>query len=214
MAVSAGASSASGVSVFLAEESGKHSTENSDYIWLIDPLDGTMNYSHGDPFFSVSIALEHKGEVICGVVYDPVKNELFSAEKDSGAYMNEDKIQVSRIGRLRDSLIVSGTFHHPEEEIMDKFLEILKKLSLSAQGVRRDGSAALDLCYVACGRYESFWEIGLNPWDMAAGELIVEEAGGKVTDLKGNEFTHYKGELIASNGLIHSEMAELLKPYF
>lgn len=198
----------------LAEESGRHADADSEYRWLIDPLDGTMNYFHGDPFFCVSIALEHKGEIICGVVYDPVKEELFSAEKGRGAYLNEETIAVSNIERMGDSLLVSGTFHHPEEEIMDNFLEILKKLSQRAQGVRRDGSAALDLCYVACGRYESFWELGLNPWDMAAGALIVEEAGGMVTDLRGGSFTYYKGELVASNGLIHGEMIEIIKPYF
>jgi len=198
----------------LAEESGKNIENNSDYIWLIDPLDGTMNYSHGYPYFSVSIALEHKGEVICGLVYDPVKNEMFSAEKGKGAQLNDIEIGVSAVELLEYSLVVSGTFHHPEEEIMDKFLKILKELSLRAQGVRRDGSAALDLCNVACGRYESFWEFGLNAWDMAAGSLILEEAGGQVTDLKGGKFSNYNHQLIASNGLIHKEMIDLLSPYF
>lgn len=198
----------------LAEESGKNLSNSSDFIWLIDPLDGTMNYSHSYPYFSVSIALEYKGEVICGLVYDPFKNEMFSAEKGKGAYLNDTKINVSVVDLLEYSLVVSGTFHHPDEKIMDKFLDILKQLSLKAQGVRRDGSAALDLCYVACGRYESFWEFGLNAWDMAAGSLILEEAGGKVTDLKGGKFSNYDGQLVASNGLIHNEMLELLAPYF
>lgn len=198
----------------LAEESGKNVENNSDFIWLIDPLDGTMNYSHSYPYFSVSIALEYKGEVICGLVYDPFKNEMFSAEKGKGAYVNDNKINVSTVELLEYSLVVSGTFHHPDEEVMDKFLKILKELSLKAQGVRRDGSAALDLCYVACGRYESFWEFGLNAWDMAAGSLILEEAGGKVTDLKGGRFSNYNPRLIASNGLVHNEMVELLKDYF
>lgn len=198
----------------LAEESGKNLENNSDYVWLIDPLDGTMNYSHGYPFFSVSIALEHKGQTLCGLVYDPFKNEMFSAERGKGAFLNDSKIFVSAVQLLELSLVVSGTFHHPESEIMDRFLKILKELSLKAQGVRRDGSAALDLCYVACGRYESFWEFGLNAWDMAAGSLILEEAGGKVTDLKGGQFSNYNGQLVASNGLIHGEMIELLKPYF
>jgi myo-inositol-1(or 4)-monophosphatase len=198
----------------LAEESGKNLDNKSDYIWLIDPLDGTMNYSHSYPYFSVSIALEYRGQVICGVVYDPVKDEMFSSAKNKGAELNESSIKVSNISLLEDSLVVSGTFHHPEEEFMDKFIEILKNLSNKAQGVRRDGSAALDLCYVACGRYESFWEYGLNSWDMAAGALILEEAGGKVTDLKGENFEHYRGELVASNSLIHAEMMDLLKEYF
>ncbi len=198
----------------LAEESGKNLHNKSDYIWLIDPLDGTMNYFHSYPYFSVSIALEYKGQVICGVVYDPVKDEMFGSEANKGAELNESSIKVSNISLLEDSLVASGTFHHPEEGFMYKFIEILKNLSSKAQGVRRDGSAALDLCYVACGRYESFWEYGLNPWDMAAGALILEEAGGKVTDLKGSNFTHYRGELIASNSLIHGEMQDLLMPYF
>ena len=198
----------------LAEESGKNVENDSDYIWLIDPLDGTMNYSHSYPFFSVSIALEHKGEVICGLVYDPFKNEMFTAAKGKGAQLNDKEIKVSAVELLEFSLVVSGTFHHSDEVVMDKLIEILKNLSLKAQGVRRDGSAALDLCYVACGRYESFWELGLNPWDMAAGSLILEEAGGKVSDLKGGTFSNYKRQLIASNGHIHDEMTELLKDYF
>ncbi len=198
----------------LAEESGKNYSNNSDYIWLIDPLDGTMNYAHGYPFFSVSIALEFMGNVICGLVYDPVKNEMFSAEKGKGANLNDTGINVSTVELLEYSLVVSGTFHHSDVEKMDKLIEILKNLSLNAQGVRRDGSAALDLCHVACGRYESFWELGLNPWDMAAGSLILEEAGGVVTDLKGGTFSNYKGQLVASNGLVHEEMLDLLKDYF
>ncbi len=198
----------------LAEESGKNVENNSDYIWLIDPLDGTMNYSHSYPFFSVSIALEYKGEVICGLVYDPFKNEMFTAVKGMGAELNDKEIKVSAVELLEYSLVVSGTFHHSDELVMDKLIEILKNLSLKAQGVRRDGSAALDLCYVACGRYESFWELGLNPWDIAAGSLILEEAGGKVTDLKGGKFSNYNHQLVASNGLIHKEMIDLLAPYF
>ena len=198
----------------VAEESGKNIENNSDFIWLIDPLDGTMNYSHSYPYFSVSIALEHKGDVICGLVYDPFKNEMFTAEKGKGAKLNGSEIKVSVVDLLEFSLVVSGTFHHADQEVMDKLIEILKNLSLKAQGVRRDGSAALDLCYVACGRYESFWELGLNPWDMAAGSLILEEAGGKVTDLKGGKFSNYNPRLIASNGLVHDEMVQLLKNYF
>lgn len=169
-----------------------------------------MNYSYGYPFFCVSIALEHESEIVCGVVYDPVKDEMFSAEKGKGAKLNNEAIKISDTNLLEDSLVVSGTFHHPEDQIMDKFISILHRLSKSARGVRRDGSAALDLCYVACGRYDSFWEYGLNPWDMAAGALIVEEAGGRVTNLTGGEFTIYKGELIASSGLIHNEMIKIL----
>ena len=198
----------------LAEESGKNLKNNSDYIWLIDPLDGTMNYSHGYPYFSVSIALEFKGEIICGLVYDPVHNEMFSAEKGKGAELNRSIIKVSNVENLESSLVVSGTFHHPDDDMMAKFIEILKNLTLKAQGVRRDGSAALDLCNVACGRYESFWEYGLNPWDMAAGGLILEEAGGKLTDLKGGKFSVYDGQLVASNNRIHDEMLDLLESYF
>ena len=194
----------------LAEESGESIKNNSPYKWLIDPLDGTMNYSHAYPFFCVSIALELDGEIVCAVVYDPFKDEMFAAEEGKGAKLNGLAIHVSNAKLLKESLIVSGTFHHPDSEIMDKFISILKKLSITARGVRRDGSAALDLCYVACGRYDSFWEYGLNPWDMAAGALIVKEAGGSVTNLTGGEFTPYKGELISSNGFIHKEMIKIL----
>jgi len=192
----------------LAEEGGE-SDDVSEYRWLIDPIDGTMNYAHSYPFFSVSIALEYKGEIILGVVYDPVKKEMFSAESGKGACLNGKFIAPSRTDNLEDGLLATG-FLHTDENIVEANLVNFCNFSRSARGVRRDGSAALDLCYVACGRYDGFWELGLNPWDTAAGAFIVKESSGKVTNLTGGNFTVYKGEIVASNGLIHDQMIDHL----
>ena len=192
----------------LAEEGGQME-DVSDYRWLIDPLDGTMNYAHAYSFFSISIALEHKGEVILGVVYNPLRDEMFSAETGKGSYLNGDPIKPSNTDELSNSLLGTG-FLHEDESLVEKNLVHFSNFIWNAQGVRRDGSAALDLCYVANGRFDGFWELGLHVWDMAAGAFIVKEAGGLVTNIKGGEFTPYKGEIVASNGLIHSQMVELL----
>lgn len=191
-----------------AEERGKSSSE-SDYLWIIDPLDGTTNYAHTYPVFSVSIALQIKGTLVLGVVYDPLREELFSAELGSGAYLNEKSIKVSAVRTVKESLLCTGFTHENEwmvEENLIHFANFIKR----AQAVRRDGSAALDLCYVACGRYDGFWELGLNPWDTAAGSLILKEAGGKITDFNGREFSIYSEELLATNGIIHKEMLDVL----
>lgn len=192
----------------LAEERGP-SEESSEYKWLIDPLDGTMNYAHTYPFFSVSIALEHKGKVVLGVVYDPVKDEMFSAETGKGAFLNGQKIKPSSTDKLENSLLCTG-FLHEDESLVEQNLIHFSNFIWRARGVRRDGSAALDLCYVACGRYDGFWELGLHAWDMAAGALIVEESGGTVSNFAGNKFTAYKGEIVASNSLVQAQMVELL----
>lgn len=194
----------------LAEEGiDNNSNNDSSYKWIVDPLDGTMNYSNDFPFFCVSIALEHEGEIILGVIYDPVRDEMFSAEKGKGAKLNGNRITVSDTDEIGDSFVVCGTFYYHDKELMDKHLAILKEVNLKVRGVRRDGSAALDLCYVACGRYDAFWECGLKAWDVAAGGLLIREAGGKITNYSGSKFSIYGGELLTSNGLIHHEMIEI-----
>lgn len=191
-----------------AEESGRYS-ENSDHVWIIDPLDGTTNYAHSYPFFSVSIAIEIKGVVEAGLVYDPVKNELFTAERGSGARLNGDDIRVSDTQNLEDSHLVTG-FAHENDKMVEDNLKHFANFIRRARAVRRDGSAALDLCYVACGRFDGFWELGLNPWDTAAGVIIIEEAGGKITDFTGGNFSNYVKEILTSNGRIHGEMIDVL----
>ncbi len=193
----------------LAEESGRTKGKTSDYRWIIDPLDGTTNFTHGFPVFCVSIGVEYKGELIIGVIYDPNFNELFTAEKGKGAFLNGKRINVSRIDKLNKSLLVTGFPYNITENpsnAIEHFIHFLMK----AQAVRRMGSAAIDLAYIAAGRYEGFWEVALNPWDMAAGALLVQEAGGKLTDFTGNPFSIYKKEVLASNGLVHEEMINVL----
>ena len=191
-----------------AEESGRSST-SSEYVWIIDPLDGTTNYAHGYPFFSISIALEIEGTVKAGLVYDPVKDEMFSAELGMGAFMNGEAIRVSGSARLDESHMVTG-FVHDDEAMVEENLRHFADFIWRSRAVRRDGSAALDLCYVACGRFDGFWELGLNPWDTAAGVLIVEEAGGRVTNFTGDAYSIYVKEILASNSVIHGEMIQVL----
>ncbi len=193
----------------LAEEGGL-SESRSDYRWIVNPLDGTTNYAHGYPVFCVSIALEHKGEVMLGVVYDPMRDELFTAERGGGAALNSRPIKVSATSDLMQSLLSTG-FPYDIRTSTFTNLDHWSNFALNAQALRRDGAAALDLCYVACGRYDGFWELNLAPWDTAAGALIVEEAGGRVTDFEGNAFSNYKPQVLASNGLIHQRMMEILK---
>ncbi|MDA2934163.1 inositol monophosphatase [Acidobacteria bacterium AH-259-D05] len=192
----------------LAEEQGTYQTEKGPYKWIIDPLDGTTNYAHGYRFFCVSIAVEAEGDVILGMVYDPVTKELFSATRGQGATLNDQPIRVSNEDQLIDSLLCTGFSYHQEE--IQKNLELFDRIIFHSRAVRRDGSAALDLCYVACGRFDGFWELSLNPWDVAAGRLIVQEAGGSVTAFNGSPCTIYDQELLATNGTIHSAMMKLL----
>lgn len=196
----------------LVAEEGSEYSSGSDIKWVIDPLDGTMNYTHGYPFYSVSIAVEQNDSIIAGVVYDPVMDEMFTAEKGKGAYMNGKDIKVSESDKLGDSLLATG-FLHEDERLVERNLKHFSDFIMVARGVRRDGSAALDLAYVACGRYDGFWELGLHPWDMAAGAFIAREAGAKVTNMTGGEFTHHKGEIVTSNGRIHEQMLEILAEY-
>jgi myo-inositol-1(or 4)-monophosphatase len=178
--------------------------------WIIDPLDGTTNYAHGYPFFCTSIAYEAKGSILLGVVYNPIFKELFAARKGRGAYLNGREIHVSAISDLKKSLLCTGFPYDvatSKKNNIDHFVNFLYQ----SQAVRRDGSAALNLCYTACGRFDGFWEMKLNSWDMAAGTLIVEEAGGRVTNLAGKTFTIYKDNIIASNNLIHQDIVRVLR---
>lgn len=192
----------------LAEERGR-SRGASAYIWIIDPLDGTTNYAHTYPVFSISIALEVEGIIRLGIVYDPTREEFFNAELGKGAYMNGERIGISRTKAVEESLLCTG-FTHENEWMVDENLRHFENFIRSAQAVRRDGSAALNLCYVSCGRFDGFWELGLHPWDTAAGALILRESGGKVTDFSGEEFDIYGKETLATNGLIHNEMINVI----
>ena len=192
----------------LAEETTPVNNE-SLFKWIIDPLDGTTNFIHGFPCFAVSIALEYNDEIIMGIVLDPERNELFSAIKDRGAYMNKQQIHVSKIKNLSASLLSTG-FPYELNQHFYKNIELFRAFFEKSQDIRRAGSAAIDLCYVACGRFEGFWEFDLNPWDVAAGVLIVSESGGKLTNFLGKEFSIYEKQILASNGIIESEMLEVL----
>jgi myo-inositol-1(or 4)-monophosphatase len=192
----------------LAEESGK-SVRESDYFWLVDPLDGTTNYSHGFPIYCVSIALLEKGEIIAGCIYNPVLDEIFKAEKGKGAFLNGRSIGISKTVELGDSLLATG-FPYDIRQSNDDNIREFTAFAKSARAVRRAGSAALDLAYVACGRFDGFWEFKLAPWDLAAGILMVTEAGGEVTAFDGGRYDIFRGEAIASNGRIHAQMLMIL----
>ncbi|HEX3355283.1 MAG TPA: inositol monophosphatase family protein [Terriglobales bacterium] len=187
----------------LGEEQGLVDT-GSEYRWYVDPLDGTTNFAHGFPVFCVSMALEHKHQRIAGVIYDPTRDELFAAEQGSGAYLNQQRIQVSKVANLAESLVATGFPSHKRHK--NPNIYFYHQITLLTHGVRRAGSAALDLCYLASGRFDGFWEFNLNPWDTAAGVLIVEEAGGKVTDFRGGPFNIDSRETLASNGLLHGAL--------
>jgi myo-inositol-1(or 4)-monophosphatase len=196
----------------LTEESGDVFIDggaDSNYKWIIDPLDGTTNYAHGYPIFCVSIALEHEGRVVVGVVYDPTRDELFAAERGDGATLNGRRVRVSDTDEFNRALICTG-FPYDVRERND-FARHFRNFIMQAQSVRRDGSAALDLAYVASGRFEGFYEEGLRPWDVAAGVLLVEEAGGRVTHFDGSPFHIYQPPIAASNGLIHDAMLRILQ---
>jgi len=192
----------------LAEESGP-SGATSEYTWIIDPLDGTTNFLHGVPIFNVSIGIERKGEIVTGVVYDPNHDVLFTAEKGGGAYVNGNRMKVSGSTELINSLVVTG-FPYDLAENPGHTVEDFVKFLMEARGVRRLGSAAIDLAYIAAGRFDGYWEVSLNPWDMAAGILLVTEAGGTVSDYAGARLDIYRKRIVASNGLIHGAMVGIL----
>ena len=187
----------------LGEEEGLHD-QGSEYRWYVDPLDGTTNFAHGFPVFCVSLGLEHKGQRIAGVIYDPTRNELFAAERGGGAYLNGERIRVSKTAKLAESLVATGFPSHKRHK--NPNIYFYHQITLKTHGVRRAGSAALDLCCVACGRFDGFWEFNLNPWDTAAGVLLVEEAGGTVSDFQGGPFDISSRETLASNGIIHPSL--------
>jgi myo-inositol-1(or 4)-monophosphatase len=194
---------------FLAEERGRLEEGQSPYLWIIDPLDGTTNFAHGYPAYCVSIGLEYDGRCVLGVIFDPSRNELFTAIEHRGARLNGRPLHVSNTATLDSSLLVTG-FAYDIRETKRNNLDHFVNFALKAQGLRRTGSAALDLCYVAAGRFDGFWEVRLNPWDMAAGSVIAREAGGRLTDFSGKDLSIYGQELVASNGQIHEQMLAVL----
>lgn len=187
----------------LGEEQGLHDT-GSQYRWYVDPLDGTTNFAHGYPVFCVSMALQFKDQMIAGICFDPTRDEMFAAAKGEGAALNGVPIRVSKTARVAESLLATGFPSHKRHK--NPNIHFYHHITLQTHGVRRAGSAALDLCCVACGRFDGFWEFNLNPWDTAAGVLIVEEAGGRVTGFKGGPFQLNSRETLASNGLIHDPL--------
>lgn len=195
---------------FLAEESGR--TGDSDTIWIIDPLDGTTNFLHGFPTFAVSIACQVKGRLEHGVVYDPISQEIFSASRGGGAHLDNRRIRVSKQRGLEGSLIGTGFPYRANARYLDSYLAMLRTVMENTAGVRRPGSAALDLAYVAAGRTDAFWEIGLSPWDTAAGTLLIQEAGGLIGTLTGGEYTQ-GGNVLAGTPRVYAALLELLAPH-
>jgi myo-inositol-1(or 4)-monophosphatase len=194
----------------LAEESG--ASGDSEYQWIIDPLDGTTNFIHGFPQYAVSIGIAHKAMMTHAVVYDPNRNELFSASKGAGAFLNDKRIRVSKRAKLAEALIGTG-FPYRVFDHVDAYLAIFKELTQKTSGLRRPGAAALDLAYVACGRLDGFWEFGLSPWDMAAGSLLITEAGGLVGDLSGEQNYLATGNVIAASPKIFSQLLQTMAPH-
>jgi len=194
----------------LAEESGAIAAEHMEHRWIIDPLDGTTNFIHGFPQYCVSIALEHKGALEHGLVYDPIRDELFTASRGRGAFLNDRRIRVTRCARLGEALVGTG-FPFKELGRMDLYLRQLRAMMEKTSGVRRAGAAALDLAYVACGRLDAFWELGLSPWDMAAGALLIQEAGGLVGDLQGEQTYMDSGDVCAAAPKLFPQLLEALR---
>ncbi len=194
----------------LAEERGADAQPGSRYHWIIDPLDGTTNFAHGFPVYGISIGVEYNGQGLIGVVFDPTRDELFAAQAGGGAHLNGHSISVSSIEQLDLALLVTG-FAYDIRDTPNNNLNHFARFALKAQGLRRTGSAALDLCYVAAGRFDGFWEVKLSPWDMAAGVVILREAGGTVTDFGGRAHSIYQPELVASNGRIHEAMLTVIR---
>jgi len=194
---------------FLLEEGGEIEGADTSNRWIIDPLDGTTNFLHGLPHFAISIALERDGEPFAGVIYEPVSDQMYAAEKGQGAYLNNRRLRVSARRNLDEALFATG-IPFAGRDGHDPFLQQLKGVMEKTSGVRRFGSAALDLAYVAAGRYEGFWETGLQPWDIAAGIVLVREAGGFVTDMDGSNAMMKSGDIIAANDLLHGTLSKIL----
>ena len=196
----------------LAEESGRSGNSDSEYQWIIDPLDGTTNYLHGFPQFSISIALKQRDKLVLGVVYDPLRQELFTASLGDGAYLNNRRIRVSKQMGLNGALLGTG-FPYKDFRYLDNYMDMFKSLVTETSGLRRAGSAALDLAYVACGRLDGFWEMNLQSWDIAAGALLVREAGGIITDFSANDDYLKSGNVIAANPKVFNQMLKTLEPH-
>jgi myo-inositol-1(or 4)-monophosphatase len=197
----------------LAEESGASgAAADAEFKWIIDPLDGTTNFIHGFPQYCVSIGLMHKGIITQGVIFDPTRNELFTTTRGAGAYLNDRRIRVSKRLKLAESLIGTG-FPFRDMRHLDHYIDMFRDVTKNVAGIRRAGSAALDLAYVACGRLDAFWEIGLAPWDMAAGSLLIQEAGGLVGDLQGEAGYMESGNVVAGNPKIFVQMLQVLAPH-
>jgi myo-inositol-1(or 4)-monophosphatase len=195
----------------VAEESGRHDG-SSEYRWYVDPLDGTTNFAHGFPMFNVTLALERAGELITGVIFDPVHGEMFTAESGGGAFLNQRPIRVSKVTDIENSLV--GTGFPSRKRHQNVNVHFYYQLAMQSHGVRRAGAAALDLAYVACGRLDAFWEFGLNPWDVAAGILLIREAGGTCSDMRGTPVDLRGPHILTDNGLLHQPMLELFSEIF
>ncbi|MFY9511492.1 MAG: inositol monophosphatase family protein [Rubrivivax sp.] len=197
----------------LAEESGRtHGAKNSEFVWIIDPLDGTTNFIHGFPVYAVSIALAHKNQVQQAVVYDPTRNDLFYASRGRGAYLNDRRLRVSKRTRIADALIGTG-FPFRKGDNFKRYVKMFEEVMQSCAGLRRPGAAALDLCYVAAGHYDGFFETGLNPWDIAAGSLMITEAGGLIGNFTGEADFLYQREVVAGNPKVYGQLVGILSPY-
>jgi myo-inositol-1(or 4)-monophosphatase len=197
----------------LAEESGRtHGAKDSEYVWIIDPLDGTTNFIHGLPIYAVSIALAFRGQVQQAVVYDPCRNDLFYASKGRGAFLNERRLRVSKRSKMGEALIGTG-FPFRKGDNFERYLQMMQAVMTQCAGLRRPGAAALDLCYVAAGWYDGFFETGLNPWDVAAGGLLVSEAGGLVGNFTGEADFLYQREVLAASPKIYAQLVQLLGPF-
>lgn len=197
----------------LAEESGReHGARDSEYVWIIDPLDGTTNFLHGFPVYAVSIALAVRGQVQQAVVYDPTRNDLFMASKGRGAFLNDRRLRVSKRVRLSDSLVGTG-FPFRRGDNFKRYVKMFEEVMQACAGLRRPGAAALDLCYVAAGYYDGFFEMGLNPWDVAAGSLIITEAGGLIGNFAGESDYLHQREVVAGNPRVFGQLVNILAPY-
>lgn len=197
----------------LGEESGETIGVNNDIVWIIDPIDGTRNFIHGFPHFAVSIAVSHKGRVEQGVIYDPVRQEIFAASRGKGAQLNDHRIRVSKKSQLEECLLGTGFPYRHSQELQDAYLKMLLTMIPVTGDMRRAGAATLDLAYVACGRLDGFWEIGLKPWDIAAGALLIKEAGGIVCDLNGGEEYLKSGNIVAGNPKILKQLMKIIGPH-
>jgi myo-inositol-1(or 4)-monophosphatase len=195
---------------FLGEEGGKHEGSDKTHTWIVDPLDGTTNFLHGIPQFAISIALEREGTVVAGVVFNPATDELYTAERGKGAFLNDHRLRVAARQRLNEAVVACALPHYGRGDLQ-QFRKELTLVQEKVAGLRRFGAAVLDLAYVAAGRFDAYWERNLSPWDMAAGLLMVREAGGFVTDLNGNDAMFATGDIIAGNETMHREVLALLK---